>query len=143
VRRTLVCVLLGAALAGCGRSRETPTADARTSVPLTAEQRDAVLIEMRTMLGSVDGVLNGVARWDTAAIRGAALRSGTAAAADPALEKILPAPWLEMAERTHGGFDALGAAVARGVPRDTVLAKLATITPACMNCHAMYRLPSR
>lgn len=138
-----VLALLASGLLGvaCTRSGETAAGDDRTAVPLDVEQRVAVLQEMRTMLGSVDGVLRGVARWDTAAIRAAALQSGTAAAADPSLEAILPPQWLEIAMRTHTGFDSLTARVGAGAGRDSVVAHLARITPECVRCHATYRLP--
>jgi len=127
--------------AGCARAPEPSTSDARTAIPLTAEQRGAVLTEMRTLLGSVGGVLGAIPPWDTAGIRAAALRSGTGEAADPALEKILPEHWMQMAMRTHQGFDSLAASIGgKRVSRDTVVAKLAAIVPECVNCHATYRL---
>ena len=124
----------------CGRPAETSAGDGRTAVPLDAEQRLAVLAEMRTLLGSVDGVLRAVVQGDTAAVRAAALASGTAMAADPALETILPPQWLAIATRTHQGFDSLAASVGRGTG-DSVVARLARITPECVSCHATYRLP--
>lgn len=139
----LAIVAAGVLGAACGRPREAPSADSRTAVPLNAEQRDAVLGEMRTMLGSVDGVLRGTVTWDTAGIRAAAVKSGSAAAADPALERILPEQWLQLAMRTHHGFDSLAARIGPGANRDTILARLAVITPECVSCHAMYRLPQR
>lgn len=126
--------------AGCG-GREAGSLDARTAVPLSAEQRNAVLTEMRTMLASVNGVLGAAVRSDSAGIRAAARASGTAAAADPPLEKLLPAAWLQLAMQTHRGFDGL--AEVSGGGRDTVVAHLGTITTACVSCHAMYRLVER
>lgn len=135
-----LAALLGA---GCGRAPASAPHDARTAVPLTAEQRDAVLTEMQTLLGSVGGVLGAVSRGDTAGIRAAAVRSGTGAAADPALEKILPEPWMQMAMRTHQGFDSLAASAGgRRASRDTVVAKLAALVSECVRCHATYRLAS-
>ncbi len=141
--RTLRFALLAAALAGCGGGHEAaPVADARTAVPLDAAQRQAVVDEMRTLLGSVDGVVRGLTAWDTAAIKTAALRAGSLEAADPALERILPADWMRLAIATHTGFDSLAAAAtAPGATRETALARFATVTPRCVSCHALYRLP--
>lgn len=139
VTRWLVATAAGLAL-GCAR-RAGGSLDARTAVPLTAEQRNAVLTEMRTMLASVSGVLVAAARSDSAGVRAAAWASGMAAAADPALEKQLPAPWLQLAMRTHRGFDSLAAVAGSG--RDTVIARLGGITTACVSCHATYRLVVR
>ncbi len=136
-------VLLGAAFVtgGCGRQAPPASPDARTAVNLDAGQRAGVLTEMRSMLGSVDAVVRGVAAWDTAAIRAAALRSGTAAAADPALERILPADWMAIAMPVHAGFDSLAAAVtARGATREALVSRLGAIMPHCVQCHATYRL---
>ena len=126
---------------GCGGRSETASPDTRSAVPLTAEQRNAVLVEMRTMLASVNAVLGATARADSAGVRAAAKASGSGAAADPALEKLLPAPWLQMATQTHTGFDGLAAVAGAG--RDTIVARLASITGSCVSCHAMYRLAVR
>lgn len=135
---TRMAAALAAAMltAGCAGSEQS--LDTRTAVRLTAEQRNAVLVEMRGMLGSVSAILAAVQHPDSAAIRDAAAKSGTAAAADPALEKLLPETWLQMAVQTHAGFDSLAAAAAKG--RDTVVARLGRVTGSCVSCHAMYRL---
>ena len=122
----------------CTGARDTTSLAARTAVQLTVEQRNAVLVEMRTLLASVHGVLGAVARSDSAGIRAAANASGTAAAADPALEKLLPAQWLQLATRTHQGFDSLAAVAGAG--RDTVVARLGALTTNCVSCHAIYRV---
>jgi cytochrome c556 len=132
---------LGVATLGAGCGGEAASPDTRTAVQLTAEQRNAVLTEMRTMLGSVSSVLGAAVRNDSAGVRGAARASGTSAAADPALEKLLPEAWLQMAMQTHSGFDSLAAAGAKG--RDTVVARLGKVTTNCVSCHAMYRLAIR
>jgi cytochrome c556 len=133
--------VLALGVAACASPGEERASDPRTPVQLTAEQRNAVLAEMRTLLGSISGVLNGVARSDGAAIRDAALPSGMAEAADPALEKLLPAGWLELAGRTHKGFDDLAEGAKRG-PEGAV-ARLAGVTEACVTCHARYRLAAQ
>ena len=139
-RWLVTAVAAGVFWVGCGGG-EAPSLDTRTAVLLTAEQRNAVLGEMRTMLASVNGVLGAAAKADSAGIHGAAKASGSAAAADPALEKLLPAQWLQLAMQTHQGFDGLAASAGAG--RDTVVARLGAITTNCVTCHAMYRLAVR
>jgi cytochrome c556 len=144
LRTAGAAALLAAGLvpAACRHGPEATPSDGRTAIPLDAEQRAAVLGEMRTMLGSVDAIVNALVRGDTAAVRAAAARSGTAAAADAALEAILPPEWKEIAERTHGGFDGIVASVGRWpLKEDSVLTRLGRITPECVRCHATYRLP--
>ncbi len=141
MRPRTLAALAALLLGGCGGAREAPSPDPRTAVPLTAEQRNGVLVEMRTMLASVNGILGAAARSDTAGIRSAAQASGMAAAADPALEKLLPAQWLQLAMEVHGGFDSLAAGARLG--RDTIVARLGRITTACITCHSIYRLAVR
>lgn len=121
--------------------------DPRTPVALPADGQQAVLREMRQMLAAIGGALQGAARQDTAAVLAALAPAGSAAAADPALEALLPAPWKELAERTHGGFDSLAAA-ARGAGssaaiKDTVLVGIARITGSCTACHETFRVTVR
>jgi cytochrome c556 len=102
---------------------------------------------MRQMLGAIGGALSGAARQDTSAVLAALAPAGSAAAADPALEAMLPATWKELAERTHGGFDSLAAAVRRTrtgpALKDTVLAGVARITGSCTACHETFRMSIR
>jgi cytochrome c556 len=114
------------------------SADGRTAVPLPIEARDAVLAEMRLMLGSVHGVLIGAAQSDTAAIREAAAASGLVMAADPTLEKILPEGFLHYGMATHRAFDSLAANASAGPA--AAIQRLAAITGTCVTCHAAYRL---
>jgi cytochrome c556 len=73
--------------------------------------------------------------------------AGSAAAADPAVEALLPAKWKELAERTHGGFDSLTAAVRRArtgpALKDTVLVGIARISGSCTACHDTFRITLR
>lgn len=136
----MAAVLAAAVLAaGCGGGETS--LDTRTPVRLTPQQRYAVLAEMRTMLASESGILAAAPRGDSAAIRDAALKSGTGAAADPALDKLLPTEWLQIAVQTHRGFDDLAAYAGGG--QDEVVRRLGGITATCVSCHAMYRLSSR
>ncbi len=139
MRGMLVAALAAVAVGGCAAPQASP--DKRTPVQLTAEQRNAVLTEMRTMLASVSGVLAAAARSDTAGIRSAAAASGMAASADTVLERLLPREWMAIAVQTHQGFDGLAAAAGAG--RDQAVLRLGGITATCVSCHAMYRLAVR
>lgn len=136
---------LGAlALLGCGREGLVPGGgDARTGIMVPAAARNAVLAEMRTMLASLNGVLIAQTTADTARIRLAATASGTAAAADPELEKLLPEAWLQLAMATHRQFDDLAASASRPGGTDSVTVRLARLTGNCVACHTAYRLEVR
>ena len=128
------------------RSTAPASLDPRTPVPLPPEGQQEVLREMRAMLGAMAGAMAAAASRDTAALFAALAPAGTAAAADPALEALLPPAWRELAERTHGGFDSLTAAVRRsrgdGLP-DTVLTRLGQLTGGCTACHDAFRITLR
>ena len=113
--------------------------DNRRQVTLTAAERDAVLAEMRMMLGSVSGVLHGLTANDREAVEKAARASGMAMAVDPSLEQKLPRPFLELGMATHRKFDQLADLVKTGVPADQVVRSLADVTTSCVACHALYR----
>lgn len=123
------------------------TSDPRTAVALPADAQQAVLREMRQMLSAVGGALSAAAREDTAGVIAALAPAGSAAAADPALEALLPPTWKTLAERTHGGFDSLSAAVRRArtgsALKDTVLVGVARINGSCTSCHEAFRITVR
>ncbi len=145
---TLAAVLLSFACGStprAGSSAAAPAADARTAVALPADGHQAVLREMRQMLAAMGGAMDAAARRDTTALVTAIAPARSAAAADPALEALLPAEWKELAERTHTAFDSLAVSVGRTPARqlgDTVLVRLARVTASCAACHETYRLRS-
>lgn len=102
---------------------------------------------MRQLLAAISGALAGAADRDTAAILAAVIPAGSAAAADPALEALLPPAWKELAERTHAAFDTLATAVRRpqavATLKDTVLVRLSRATTHCAACHEMFRVTVR
>jgi cytochrome c556 len=139
---------------GCNSKQETPqpalppaAIDARTPVVLPGEARQAVLREMRQMLGAMGGAMAAAASGDTTQLLAALAPATSAAAADPGLEALLPKAWRELAEQTHGGFDSLIAAVRRGPGRpalgDTVLIRLARLSGSCSTCHETFQLTGR
>lgn len=134
---TIANIFLSLRLAQPGPPTVAST-DGRTAIQLPVQARDAVLAEMRMMLGSVQGVLDAAARSDTAAIRAAAKASGLAMAADPALAEVLPPEFLQSGMATHQAFDSLAATASAGAGPAVV--RLARIASGCVACHATYRL---
>jgi hypothetical protein len=114
--------------------------DTRQRLKLTVAEGNAVRAEMRQMLASVNGVLQGLASGDLAAVDKAATASGMAAAVDPHLEHKLPRQFVELGERTHRGFDELAGAAKAGAPSTDLLKRFAGVTGSCVACHALYRL---
>lgn len=150
VLRTVTALALAASF-GCDRAPRDPAAtgtqasiDPRKEVVLPADGQQAVLHEMRQMLGAVGGAMAAVAQQDTVALLAALAPAGSAAAADPAIEALLPPAWKELAEQTHGGFDSLAAAVRRSpggrALQDTVMVRLAQLVGTCTACHETFRV---
>lgn len=153
IRRTRViaAAVLILVVTGCARRSGAPAhehgatahasqvTDTRRQVSLMPAERDAVLAEMRTMLGSVSGVLHGLTANDHQAIEKAARASGMAMAVDPTLEQKLPQQFLEMGMATHKKFDQLADLARTRAPADQVIRSLADVTTSCVACHAMYR----
>jgi cytochrome c556 len=123
------------------RGRAATSVDTRHAVAVNAEEREAVLKEMRGMLTSLQGILAGLATHDMRQVSVAAKASGMAAAADPALEAKLPAAWIGLAEAVHGKFDEVAATAAAHATTEQILGKLDTQLQSCAACHLAYRLP--
>ena len=142
-----VLLALGACAGGSEKSAAAPPRDPRTAVVLPAEAQQAVLHEMRQMLGAMGGAMAAAATGDTAALFASLAPASSAAAADPAIEALLPEAWKELAERTHGAFDSLVSSARRTPDRaalkDTVLVRLSRVSGSCTACHETYRLTVR
>ena len=81
------------------RKRDACADDRAPANPLvdsTPAERDAILLEMRTMLQSLSGIMHGLIASDLDMARKAAGASGMAAALDPGLEKHLPAGYRQL-----------------------------------------------
>lgn len=149
--RIIAAAVLILVVTGCARRSGAPAhehegtahvsqvTDTRRQVSLMPAERDAVLAEMRTMLGSISAVLHGVTANDHQAIEKAARASGMAMAVDPTLEQKLPQQFLEMGMATHKKFDQLSDLGRTRAPADQVIRSLADVTTSCVACHAMYR----
>jgi cytochrome c556 len=125
------------------RGQTAPSTDGRRAVLLSPAERDLVLGEMRTMLSSVHGVVQGASANDLKQVTAAARASGMQAAVDvnPALMAKLPLEFKELGMTVHQGFDDLATAVETGkANRDEVLRRLGTQLSACIGCHASFRI---
>lgn len=144
-----IFVLALGVLAGVGAreasSREQQQADKRTAIELTAEQRDAVLRDMRALLTAMQSALDGAARMDVPTIRAAAEAAGSAAMVgrDSLTQAQLPDAFRRQAADVRANFDALGDAVRGFTARDTTLAYLSRISRQCVACHTQYRLTAK
>lgn len=146
VAMVLAVVLAAASLAAPARlpAQEGAAAagEEREAIVVPEAGRTAVLREMRQMLTALNGVLTAMAAGDRAAVAEAARSGGTRIAVDRGggLTDVLPEAFMRLGMSTHRGFDGLAAAAERGVSRDSLLARMGTLTSKCVSCHASYRL---
>lgn len=115
-------------------------ADARERVSVTPAERDAIRGEMRTMLHSLSGIMQGMIAGDLQMAQQAARASGTRTLLDTSLQKKLPPDFRQLSMRTHKRFEELADTIKTGTARDTVLKRLAAIMASCVTCHDTYRL---
>jgi hypothetical protein len=122
-----------------------PSLDSRTTVALSEVERDQILTEMRQLLKSVHGVLQGVSIQDLSGAGKSARAAGMAMAADvnPLLMAKLPLTFKAMGMSVHRDFDGLANGIQSGERSEQVLKRLADLTSRCTACHDLYRFSSR
>lgn len=120
--------------------------DGRTEVLLAPAERDQILAEMRQLLQTVDGILDGLTENDrmvgSRKVSESARAAGMDMAADvnPLLMAKLPLPFKQMGMSVHKDFDGLAERAEKGLPAQEVLRELSNITKRCTTCHGLYRL---
>lgn len=135
-------IILGLLSGSAAVEPQTSPTDTRQRLTLPTAQRDRILAEMRQLLASVSGIVQGIATNDLSAAEQAARLSGMADAADadPHIKHLLPRQFLELGIKTHRGFDQLADRIKAGASRDETIRRLAELTGNCVACHATYRL---
>ena len=137
-----------AALVGCGIAFASIAAspvmadDGRTALMVTEDQRDFVLLEMRTFLESVQGIITAVTEEDMEAVSEIASAVGMAEAAKtPAdIVAILPQEFKMLAGATHMGFDLISVEAQDMGDTDAILIQLGELMQNCTGCHAGFRM---
>jgi hypothetical protein len=126
------------------RGQTTTSTDGRKAIVLTVQEHNNVLMEMRGMLQSVQGVVSGLAKDDMAAVAKSARASGMAAAGDasPALMAKLPLEFKQFAMSMHKGWDGLAQIAEQGASSDEILLRFDSQLSSCVACHAGFRLQS-
>jgi hypothetical protein len=151
MKQRIVLGIAALLCAGCAGSPppaapppESKAGPQRFVVPLTPEERELVLGEMRDFLVALQSVTDALARDDFGAVAAAARKVGAGAEGGrmpPAIAKKLPPEFRQLARATHDGFDSLAAdAVARRDARHT-LAQTSALMQRCNACHAVYQFP--
>ncbi len=124
------------------RGSTTAGADGRTAVVLQPVERDLVLTEMRGLLSSTQGILEGANRGDVKRIIQASRAAGMAAAADvnPALMAKLPLEFKTLGMSVHRDMDEIANAAEGGTPAPEILKVLSNTLIKCVACHSAWQL---
>ena len=142
MKKTLLPLLLAVAgtVSSAGQD-PVPSVDNRVDLGLTAAERTEFLAEMRTMLSSVQGILQGIGENDREHIAEAARQSGNrmARATPETLRAKLPQAFRELGGPTHMMFEEL-AVRAETDDMDTLAGAVAVIMNQCLSCHALFRV---
>jgi hypothetical protein len=138
-RIALFCILLMCTASRAGE-HQTPSLDNRIDLGLTAEERTELLAEMRVMLASIQGILQGIGENDRERIAEAARQSGNrmARATPETLRAKLPQAFRDLGGPTHMLFEEL-AVRAETDDMDSLAAATAVIMSQCLACHATFR----
>jgi cytochrome c556 len=115
--------------------------DKRINLKLTPQERVEFLAEMRQMLSSVQGVIQGIGDSDRERIAAAARLSGNrmARATPASVRAKLPQSFRDIGGPTHMMFEEL-AVRAETDDMDSLARDTAHLMNQCMACHATFRV---
>src|SRR5512139_3071724 len=140
---TLV-VLLGLVVAALGykftAGEVEKSDDGRLAVQLTKDERNALLLEMRTWLQNTQAILAAANSGDFVTVARTARASGMAAEAETpaALFRKIPVEMKRLGFATRGLFDEIAAEAEKTKDPKRVLAQLAAAMGNCVACHAAF-----
>ncbi len=118
------------------------SADGRTEIKMSRENREFVMTEMRGFLESVQKVNEGIAKNDPEIIAGVGQQSGTCKvdAVPQGLVKSLPFGFKQMGFETHGLFDEMAKIAKEKYDRQQTQEKLNQLLNNCVACHKTYKI---
>lgn len=136
----LTLILLIAFPVHAERINEPALVDNRIKLDLSPAERAEFLAEMQKMLGSVQGILQGIGESDRDLIAGAARLSGNrmARATPNAVRAKLPQSFKDIGGPTHLMFEEL-AVRAETDDMDMLARETGKLMNQCMSCHATFR----
>jgi hypothetical protein len=142
MQRSLLPWLLLAAVGAANAADAPPlTLDNRIDLGLTPDEQTEFLAEMRVMLASIQGILQGIGENDRERIAEAARRSGNrmARATPESVRARLPQAFRDLGGPTHMLFEEL-AVRAETDDMDSLASATAVIMNQCLACHATFRV---
>ena len=120
-----------------------PSADGRTSVVLTEDERDLILTEMRAFLVSVQGVSQAITTNDMDKVADLATKAGMAAeqGTPGSLLQKIPLAMKKMGFGVRGQFDDIATTATSSKDAGAARKQLDELMLTCIACHTTYRLP--
>ncbi len=118
-----------------------PSDDGRQAVIISKDERNALLLEMRTWLESAQGVLAAAVKEDLPAISKIARVSGMAAEEETpgSLLRKIPLEMKKLGFATRARFDDIAVLAEEGKDSKEIIALLSDTMNNCIACHAIYR----
>lgn len=118
-----------------------PSDDGRLAVQLSKDERNALLLEMRTWLQNSQGILAAVSTNDFATVAKIAKTSGMAAEADVpgALFRKIPFEMKKLGFDTRQKFDEIATDAERLKDSQHTIKQISAAMNNCVSCHATYR----
>jgi hypothetical protein len=125
--------------------------DTREILPLNQMQRQHVLEEMRGLLVATQGVVEGLANEDMAAVAESASSVGMKALHTVEnqenmkklkMKQTAPEEFMTLGMSVHKSFDAMAQMAADGTAAKEIQLKLVDTMNACAACHASYQIPN-
>jgi len=118
-----------------------PSTDGRLAVQLSKDERNALLLEMRTWLQNSQGILAAASTNDFAVVANIAKASGMAAEAGVpgALFRKIPLEMKKLGFDTRQKFDEIAADAEKLKDSQHTVKQLSTAMNNCIACHATYR----
>jgi hypothetical protein len=119
----------------------SPPADARIDLKFTPEERAVFLADMRSMLASIQGIMQGIGESDRERIAAAARQSGNrmARATPASIRAKTTQAFRDIGGPTHMMFEEL-AVRAETDEMDSLVRDTAKLMNQCMACHAIFRV---
>ena len=119
----------------------TKADDARIDLKFTAQERSVFLSDMRDMLASIQGVIQGIGAADRAQIADAARRSGNrmARATPASIRARIPQSFRDIGGPTHLMFEEL-AIRSETDEMDSLARYTGELMNQCAACHATFRV---
>lgn len=117
-----------------------PSDDGRIAVKISKDERNALLIEMRTWLISSQAILAAAANKDFAEVNKVAIVSGMAAEADTpgSLFAKIPLEMKKLGFDTRAKFDEIAADALKKKDSELIVKQLSVAMNNCIACHATY-----